>query len=474
MLTFSQGKKGGQQHRRRKRGFAIARLDSAAAPSSGHTKSAKRGLHRQLYVQVITAILLGGMIGHFLPEVGVALKPLGDAFIRLVKMVIAPIIFFTIVTGIAGMKDIGALGSVAAKAFGYFLFFSTIALIIGLVVANVVQPGAGMNVDPASLLGAEVGTYVKAAEDQTLVGFLIAIIPETVTGAFAQGNLLQVLFFSIFFGIALVAAGKPAEPVVDLLAAAGHAFFHLVTIFMKAAPIGAFGAFAFTIGKYGIASIANLATLVATFYLTSAFFVVVILGLVCRASGFSIFTLLRYLKAELFLVLGTSSSEAALPSLMEKMERAGCARPIVGVVVPTGYSFNLDGTNIYMTLAALFIAQAINIELSMGDQLLLLGVAMLSSKGAAGVTGAGFITLAATLSIVPSVPVAGLALILGIDRFMSECRALTNFIGNAVATVVVSRWEGGLDEERFGAVLQRGEFVESEMPLLPPVESDPD
>jgi len=441
-------------------------LDTMTAP--------KRGLHRQLYVQVITAILLGGLIGHFFPEFGVALKPLGDAFIRLVKMVIAPIIFFTIVTGIAGMKDIGALGSVAAKAFSYFLFFSTVALIVGLVAANLVKPGAGMNVDPLTLSGSDVGTYVKAAAEQSLVQFAMNIIPETVTGAFSQGNLLQVLFFSIFFGIALVSAGATAKPVVDLLTSASHAFFHLVTIFMKAAPIGAFGAFAFTIGKYGIASIANLATLVATFYLTSAFFVIVILGLVCRTSGFSIFTLLRYLKAELFLVLGTSSSEAALPSLMEKMERAGCSKPIVGVVVPTGYSFNLDGTNIYMTLAALFIAQAMNIDLTLGDQLLLLGVAMLSSKGAAGVTGAGFITLAATLSIVPSVPVAGLALILGIDRFMSECRAITNFIGNGVATVVVSRWEGGLDEERFAAVLQRGEFTDFKAPLAEPVETDPD
>jgi aerobic C4-dicarboxylate transport protein len=423
---------------------------------------------------VLFAILAGGLIGHFAPETGVALKPLGDAFIRLVKMVIAPVIFFTIVTGIAGMKDIGALGSVAAKAFGYFLAFSTIALILGLVVANIVQPGAGMNVDPASLSGAEVGGYVKAADDQSLVGFLLAIIPETVTGAFAQGNLLQVLFFSIFFGIAIVAAGKPAEPVVALLEAAGHAFFQLVALFMKAAPIGAFGAFAFTIGKYGLASIANLAALVATFYLTSAFFIVVVLGLVCRASGFSIFTLIRYLKAELLLVLGTSSSEAALPSLMEKMELAGCARPIVGVVVPTGYSFNLDGTNIYMTLAALFIAQAMNIQLSLEEQLLLLGVAMLSSKGAAGVTGAGFITLAATLSIVPSVPVAGLALILGIDRFMSECRALTNFMGNAVATIVVARWEKGMDEARFATVLQQGNFRVPEGPLAPPVETDPD
>ncbi len=281
---------------------------------------------------------------------------------------------------------------------------------------------------------------------------------------------MQVLFLSVFFGLALVGVGKAGEPVVAMLESVGHAFFKLVAIFMRAAPIGALGAFAFTIGKYGIESIANLAALVATFYLTSALFVIVVLGLVCRFSGFSIFTLMRYLKAELFLVLGTSSSEAALPSLMERMEQAGCARSVVGVVVPTGYSFNLDGTNIYMTLAALFIAQALNIDLSLGDQLLILAVAMLSSKGAAGVTGAGFITLAATLAV----PVAGIALILGIDRFMSECRAITNFIGNAVATIVVSRWEGAIDEDRFAAVLKRGEFGERAVPDAVPIEQDAD
>ncbi len=434
----------------------------------------RRPIWRQLYAQVIAAIVLGGLIGHFAPETGVALKPLGDTFIRLVKMVIGPVVFFTIVTGIAGMGDGAALGRVTAKAFAYFLFFSTLALIVGLIVANVVRPGAGMNVDPASLDPSLVSTYAAKAGEQSMVDFLVNIVPETVAGAFAGGNLLQILFFSIFFGLAIVAAGPPAKPLVRVLEAAGSAFFSLVTLFMKAAPIGAFGAFAFTIGKYGVESIANLATLVATFYLTSAFFVVVVLGTVCRAFGFSIFTLLRYLKAELLLVLGTSSSEAALPSLMEKMEQAGCAKPIVGVVVPTGYSFNLDGTNIYMTLAALFIAQAMNIPLTLQEQLLLLAVAMLSSKGAAGVTGAGFITLAATLSIVPSVPVAGIALILGIDRFMSECRALTNFIGNAVATVVVSRWENGIDEQRFSTILQKGHFGASDVLLAQPIETDPD
>jgi aerobic C4-dicarboxylate transport protein len=429
-------------------------------------------IYAQLYAQVLLAIIAGGLIGHFAPESGVALKPLGDAFIKLVKMIIAPVIFLTIVTGIAGMRGLGDVGRVAGKAFAYFLFFSTIALVVGLVVANVVQPGSGMNIDPATLETGAVDDYVKKAKDQTITAFLIDIIPNSVLGAFVDGNLLQVLFFAISFGIALAMGGAAAQPVVKLLEAVGAAFFTLVAIFMRAAPIGAFGAFAFTIGKYGIGSIANLAALVATFYLTSILFVIVVLGLVARGAGFSIFTLIRYLKAELLLVLGTSSSESALPSLMDKMERAGCPRPIVGLVVPTGYSFNLDGTNIYMTLAALFIAQATGIELSLGEQLLLLGVAMLSSKGAAGVTGAGFITLAATLSIVPSVPIAGMALILGIDRFMSECRALTNFIGNAVATIVVSRWEGAIDEGRFAAVFTNREF--GPIGAVPGPEADPD
>lgn len=452
------------------RDIAATLLTADAVPMTPQRKP----LYRQLYAQVLAAILLGGLIGHFWPETGVAMKPLGDAFIRLVKMIIAPVIFLTIVTGIAGMRDIGQLGGVVGKAFAYFLTFSTLALIIGLVVANVVRPGDGFNVDPATLSTEAVGNYVKAAEDQSITTFLIEIIPETFVGAFAQGNLLQVLFLAIFFGLALVGVGKAGEPVVKLLEAIGHAFFRLVAIFMRAAPIGALGAFAFTIGKYGIESIQNLAWLVGTFYVTSALFVIVVLGLVCRFSGFSIFTLILYLKAELLLVLGTSSSEAALPSLMERMEQAGCARPVVGVVVPTGYSFNLDGTNIYMTLAALFIAQATNIELSLSDQLLILVVAMISSKGAAGVTGAGFITLAATLAIVPVVPVAGIALILGIDRFMSECRAITNFIGNAVATVVVSRWENAIDEEKFAAVLKRGEFPSAATVARAPVEQDAD
>lgn len=420
-----------------------------------------------LYLQVIVAIVLGALIGHFYPSgvdaagepvagLGEKLKPLGDAFIRLVKMIIAPVIFLTVSVGIAHLRDLGKVGKVAGKAFAYFITFSTLALIVGLVVANVVRPGAGMNVDPATLDPAAVAQYAAKAHDTTIVGFLMNIIPETVVGAFAGGEILQVLFFAILFGVSLAMIGDKAKPVMTVLESVSEAMFKLVAILMKAAPIGAFGAFAFTIGKYGIESIVSLAALVATFYVTSIIFVLGVLGAVAWANGFSILKLIRYLKEELLLVLGTSSSEAALPSLIDKMERAGCDRSVVGLVVPTGYSFNLDGTNIYMTLAALFIAQACGIELSWGQQAMLLAVAMLSSKGAAGVTGAGFITLAATLAVVPDVPVAGMALILGVDRFMSECRALTNFIGNAVATVVVAKWEKGLDKEALDLALAGG------------------
>jgi aerobic C4-dicarboxylate transport protein len=422
--------------------------------------------YTHLYVQVLIAITAGALIGHFYPHFGESLKPLGDAFIKLVKMVIAPVIFLTVVTGIAGMRDLGKFGRVVLKAFVYFFIFSTLALILGMIVANVVHPGAGMNIDPASLHSDKVADYAAKAHETTVVGFLSNIIPATVTGAFADGDILQVLFFSILFGVALALVGDKGQPVVDLLESIAHAFFRLVGILMKAAPLGAFGAFAFTIGKYGIGSVINLAALVGTFYATSLVFVLVVLGAVARFNGFSILRLIRYLKSELLLVLGTSSSESALPSLIDKLERAGCAKPVVGLVVPTGYSFNLDGTNIYMTLAALFIAQATGVHLSIWDQLLLLGVAMLSSKGAAGVTGAGFITLAATLSVVPSVPVAGMALILGVDRFMSECRALTNFIGNAVATIVVSRWENALDKDQLDAALS-GHPVPSDVEPTP-------
>ncbi len=417
------------------------------------TPPAAKPWYAQLYFQVLIAIVAGVLLGHFAPATGEALKPVGDAFIKLVKMVIAPVIFLTIVTGIAGMRDLGAVGRVAGKAFIYFLFFSTLALIVGLIVANVVRPGAGLNIDPTTLDTSKVTEFAEKAHDTTITGFLTGIIPDTFLSSLTQGNILQVLFVSILFGIALALIGDRGTKVLNVLEDVSLAFFKVVAIVMKAAPIGAFGAMAFTIGKYGVGALANLAMLVGTFYLTSLLFVLVVLGTVSWLCGFSILRLISYLKAELLLVLGTSSSESALPALIEKMERAGCPKSIVGLVVPTGYSFNLDGTNIYMTLAALFIAQACNVDLTLGQQLLLLGVAMLSSKGAAGVTGAGFITLAATLSIVPSVPVAGMALILGVDRFMSECRSLTNFIGNAVATVVVSRWEGALDTQQLNAAL---------------------
>jgi aerobic C4-dicarboxylate transport protein len=414
---------------------------------------ARPPLYRHLYVQVLVAIALGTIVGYVWPGVGEALKPLGDGFIKLVKMIIAPVIFLTLVTGIAGMREMAAVGRVAAKSLAYFLFFSTIALILGLVVANLVQPGAGMHVDPAALDTHAVAGYTERAHQTSISGFVLDIIPTTILSALTEGSILQTLFVAILFGIALSLVGKPAEPILNLLERLSLVVFRLVAILMRAAPVGAFGAIAFTVGTYGINSLANLGALLATFYLTSLLFVLLVLGSVARMTGFSILALIRYLKAELLLVLGTSSSEAALPALIDKMERAGCSRSVVGLVIPTGYSFNLDGTNIYMTLAALFIAQATGVQLSLWDQVALLLIAMISSKGAAGVTGAGFITLAATLSIVPSVPVAGMALILGIDRFMSECRSLTNFIGNAVATIVVARWENALDRERLSAAL---------------------
>ncbi|RYY27166.1 MAG: dicarboxylate/amino acid:cation symporter [Sphingomonadales bacterium] len=420
---------------------------------AAEAKKLRPALSHALYIQVIVAIVAGVTLGALEPSWGVALQPLSDAFIALVKMVIPPVIFLTVATGIAGSHGLGETGRVAAKAFAYFLFFSTLALIVGLIVAHVVQPGAGMNIDPATLDASKIHSYEEKAHEATIQGFLLAIIPKTLFSAFTEGSILQVLLVAVLFGVSLAMVGAPARPVTEMLERLSQVVFKLVGIVMRAAPIGAFGAMAFTIGKYGIGTLLSLGGLVATFYLTSLLFVIVVLGTVARIAGFSIFKLIAYLKAELLLVLGTSSSEAALPALIDKMERAGCDKQVVGLVVPTGYSFNLDGTNIYMTLAALFIAQATGVELSWGDQFALLGVAMLSSKGAAGVTGAGFITLAATLAIVPSVPVAGMALILGVDRFMSECRSLTNFIGNAVATIVVARWEGALDRDQLARVL---------------------
>lgn len=444
-------------------------------PAEGPPK--KQPFYFQLYFQVITAIILGGLLGHFFggaPWIEEVLYPLlGQGFVNLVKMIIAPVIFLTISIGIAGMRDLGKLGRVAFKAFAYFLFFSTLALIVGLVVANVVQPGAGMNADVSALDAGDVSRvqgYEARSHDMSIVGFITGIIPKTFFSAFTEGSILQLLFVSVLFGVSLALVGEPAQPVVDIMTAASTAVFKLVAILMRAAPFGAFGAFAYVISTEGIGAIVDLGKLILTVYATSAIFVVLVLGAAAAWAGFSILKLLRYLKEELFLVLGTSSSESALPALMEKMERAGCARPVVGLVVPTGYSFNLDGTNIYMTMAALFIAQATNTHVTLEQQIGLLLVAMLSSKGAAGVTGAGFITLVATLQAVPTIPVAGMALILGVDRFLSECRALTNFIGNAVATIVVSRWEGALDRDRLAAVL------DGKAPPLAsrPVETDAD
>lgn len=409
--------------------------------------------YRHLYFQVIVAIVLGALLGYFSPELAAKFKPLGDAFIKLVKMIIAPVIFLTIVTGIAGMTHLSVVGRVFVKTMVYFLFFSTLALVVGLVIAKLVQPGAGMHINVAELDQSAVKGYVTQSHDMSLIGFLMDVIPKTLVSPLVGDNILQVLFVAVLFGIALASVGDVGKPVLSFLESLTVPVFKLVGILMKAAPLGAFGAIAFTIGKFGIESLVNLAWLVGTFYLTSIFFVVVILGAVARFCGFSILKLIRYLKAELLLVLGTSSSESALPSLMQKMEKAGCSKSVVGLVVPTGYSFNLDGTNIYMTLASLFIAQATDTHLTLGHEIALLLVAMLSSKGAAGVTGAGFITLAATLAVVPEIPIAGMALILGVDRFMSECRSLTNFIGNAVATVVISKWEGALDDDKLQTAL---------------------
>jgi aerobic C4-dicarboxylate transport protein len=406
----------------------------------------KKPWYRLLYVQVIFAIVIGVILGHFWPEQSQSLKLLGDGFIALVKMIIAPVIFITVSTGLASMNNLNAVGRVTGKAMLYFITFSTLALVVGMVVANLVQPGHGMNIDPASIDPKTIKDYVNATKEHTLTNFILDIIPTSLMSSLTGDRILQVLFVAIIFGIGLSMTQDKSKPVIDFLHALAHPIFKIVEIIMKMAPVGAFGAMAFTVGKYGLAVLWNLIGLVGTFYVTAILFIVVILGLVAAYNKFNIFKLLRYIKDELFLVLATSSSESALPNLMRKLEKLGCSKQVVGLVVPTGYSFNLDGTNIYMTLAALFIAQACNFPLSLNEQILILLIAMLSSKGSAGVTGAGFITLAATLAVVKGFPVQGIALILGIDKFMSECRALTNLIGNAVATIVVARWDKQLDE----------------------------
>lgn len=404
--------------------------------------------YKSLYLQVLVAIAIGIAVGHYWPETGAQLKPLGDGFIKLIKMMIAPIIFCTVVTGIAGMESMKAVGKTGALALLYFEIVSTLALIVGLVIVNVVQPGAGMNVDVSTLDSKAVQAYAQAAEQQSFTDFLLNVIPNTVVDAFARGDILQVLLFSLLFGFSLHAVGERGRPIYELIDRLSQILFRIVGIIMRAAPLGAFGAMAFTIGRYGLTSLAKLGLLMACFYVTCLLFVFVVLGAIARIHGFSIARFVRYLREELFIVLGTSSSESVLPRMMSKMEKAGCAKSVVGLVIPTGYSFNLDGTSIYLTMAAVFIAQATNTPMTLLDQLTLLGVLLLTSKGAAGVTGSGFIVLAATLSAVGTLPVTALALILGIDRFMSEARALTNLVGNGVATVVVAKWCGALDENQ--------------------------
>ncbi len=416
-----------------------------------------RRLAGHLYFWVLLAILTGGTIGYLSPETGVALKPLGDGFIALVKMLISPIIFCTVVLGIAGAGDMKKVGRVGGKALLYFEVVSTFALAIGLIVATVLKPGAGFNVDPATLDSRAVADYARVAASQTTTDFVLHIIPRTFFDAFTgSGDLLQVLFVAVLFGYAMTHLGKEGQAVHAVIETSSHVFFRMMNALMKLAPLGAGGAMAFTIGRYGLGSLKPLAALMGSFYLTCLLFVLVVLGAIAALTGFSIVRFILYIKEELLTVLGTSSSESALVPLMQKLERLGCSKSVVGLVVPSGYSFNLDGTNIYLTMASLFVAQALNIDLTLRQELTILGVAMLTSKGASGVTGAGFITLAATLAVVPSIPVAGLALILGIDRFMSEARSLTNFVGNGVATIVVAHWENELDHEQLRAELTRG------------------
>jgi aerobic C4-dicarboxylate transport protein len=408
-----------------------------------------------LYLQVLVAIVIGILLGYFDPGLGEKMKPLGDAFIKLMRMLIAPIIFTTVVVGFAGMGDLKKIGRVGGKAVLYFEIVTTLALIIGLVVANVFKPGEGIHANVATLDTKAVASYAQAAEHLSTVDFLLNIIPNTFVGAFAHGEILQVLFLALVFGLALSRLGDHGRPIMNLLHDTARVFFGMVGYITKAAPVAAFGAMAFTIGKYGIGTLVQLGSLMACVYLTCAVFIFGGLGLICRLTGFSLMGILRTIKEELLIVLGTSSSESALPGLMQKMEKVGCSRSVVGVVVPSGYSFNLDGTCIYLTMAALFIAQATDTPFTLGDQLGLLVVLLITSKGAAGITGSGFITLAATLASTKTVPVAGMALILGVDRFMSEARAITNFIGNAVATLVVAKWDGEFDASKGHDVLAR-------------------
>jgi aerobic C4-dicarboxylate transport protein len=432
---------------------------TAAAPIPQH-----KPFFKSLYFQVLAAILGGVLLGHFYPQLGEQMKPLGDAFIKTIKMIIAPIIFCTVVHGIASMQDMRKVGRVGLKALVYFEVVTTLALIVGLIVSNTLQPGAGMNVDPTTIDTKSIQGFVAKSKEQSTLQFLMDIIPTTVVGAFAQGEILQVLFFAILFAFGLQALGQRGQALLGVIDQASHALFGVVGIIMKAAPLGAFGAMAFTIGKYGVATLLSLAKLMVAFYATCLIFIVVVLGAFAMLGGFNILKFIRYIKEELLIVLGTSSSESVLPRMIAKMENLGCEKSVVGLVIPTGYSFNLDGTCIYLTMAALFLAQATNTDLSVAQQLGIIGILLLTSKGAAGVTGSGFIVLAATLASVGTIPVASIALILGVDRFMSEARALTNLIGNGVATIVVSKWEGALDNDRLRQQLNNESDADADEP----------
>ena len=415
--------------------------------------------YTSLHFQVFFSIVVGIALGHFYPDLGESMKPLGDAFIKLIKMIIAPIIFCTIVTGIAGMDDMKKVGRVGAKALIYFEVVSIFALVVGLVIVNWTQPGVGMNIDVNSLDSGAISAYTTGAKAQSTKDFVMNIIPSTVVDAFAKGDILQVLLFSVMFGWALSAMGGKRTALFNVIGEISHGLFGMVDLIMKLAPIGTFGAMAFTIGKYGIASLLPLGKLLAVFYMTCILFVLVVLGLITKWAGFSIIKFIGYIKEEFLIVFGTASSESVLPRMMNKLEKLGCAKSVVGLVIPTGYSFNLDGTSIYLTMAAIFVAQATNTELTLANQLTILAILMLTSKGASGVTGSGFIVLAATLSVIPGIPVGGLALIFGIDRFMSQARAVTNLIGNGVATVVIAKWENELDEVQFHRELNSPEGV---------------
>ena len=437
----------------------------------------KKPIYKSLYFQVIVAIIAGILVGHFFPSGtqvingvekyvpgwGELFYPLGQGFIKLIKMIIAPVIFCTVVSGIAGMESMKSVGKTGGVALLYFEIVSTIALLIGLLVINIWKPGVGMNVDPSTLDTSGISKFVESGQQQTTVDFFMHIIPNTVVGAFAEGEILQVLLFALMFGFALHKLGDAGKPVLKFIDQISHVFFNIVNMIMKLAPIGAFGAMAYTIGKYGIGSLAQLAQLIICFYITCLLFIFLVLGTISRLCGFSILKMIRMIREELLIVLGTSSSESVLPRMLKKLEIAGCEKSVVGLVIPTGYSFNLDGTSIYLTMAAIFIAQATNTQLDLMHQVTLLGVLLISSKGAAGVTGSGFIVMAATLSAVGHIPVAGLALILGIDRFMSEARALTSLVGNSLATIVVAKWVGQLDQEKLNFALANPEEVDRQM-----------